>query len=192
RSAAHDWVRAEAERLGLACEPDAALTLYMTLPGRDRRAVIMGSHLDSVAQGGNYDGAAGVLAGLAVLAGLRQAGATPAHDLTVMAIRAEEAFWFDWSYIGSVAAFGRLPAGALEVCRSDAGRPLAAHMEAAGADLAALRAGRAHLRPERLRAYFELHIEQGPVLEAAGLPVGIVTGIRGCNRFRRARCLGRY
>src|SRR5215469_7742007 len=73
--AAHALVRAEAEALGLEIANDPAGNLLMTLPGADRAAkrVVLGSHLDSVAQGGNYDGAAGVLAGLAAVAGMRRA-----------------------------------------------------------------------------------------------------------------------
>jgi N-carbamoyl-L-amino-acid hydrolase len=90
---AHALVRSEAEALGLEIANDAAGNLYMTLPGTDRAAkrIVLGSHLDSVVQGGNYDGAAGVLAGMATVAGMRSAGFQPSRDITVLAIRAEEA-----------------------------------------------------------------------------------------------------
>lgn len=192
---AHEIAAKAATAIGLEVARDAALNLYMTLPGGDRTApsLLMGSHLDSVPQGGNYDGAAGVLAGLAALSELRRAGVVPATDLTVMAIRAEEAAWFDGSYLGSNAAFGLIPSAQYDaIRRSDTGRSLADHMAECGADLAALRRGVAYLSPERLRGFIELHIEQGPVLEGAGVPVGIVTAIRGCRRFRSARCLGGY
>ncbi|HET9019015.1 MAG TPA: M20/M25/M40 family metallo-hydrolase, partial [Acetobacteraceae bacterium] len=112
---AHAIVRAEAEAetLGLDCATDAAGNLLMTLPGADRAApvVVIGSHLDSVRQGGNFDGAAGVLAGLAAVAGVRRAGLRPARDVTVLAVRAEESgSWFPTSFPGSRAALGRLPA----------------------------------------------------------------------------------
>jgi N-carbamoyl-L-amino-acid hydrolase len=61
-----------------------------------------------------------------------------------------------------------------------------------GADPVALRRGERFLAPDRLRGFIELHIEQGPILEQAGTPVGIVTGIRGCRRFRNVRCIGTY
>jgi N-carbamoyl-L-amino-acid hydrolase len=192
---AHAIAARAAAEIGLETTRDAALNLYMTLPGRDRTApvLLMGSHLDSVPQGGNYDGAAGVVAGLAALAALRRAGIVPLTDLAVMAIRAEEAAWFDGSYLGSNAAFGLLPAAQYDtIRRSDTGRSLAEHMAECGADVAALRRGDAYLAPARLRGFIELHIEQGPVLESAGVPVAIVTGIRGCRRFRNARCRGAY
>src|SRR3979411_136023 len=76
---AHAIAARAAAEIGLETTRDAALNLYMTLPGRDRTApvLLIGSHLDSVPQGGNYDGAAGVVAGLAALAALRRAGIRP-------------------------------------------------------------------------------------------------------------------
>jgi beta-ureidopropionase / N-carbamoyl-L-amino-acid hydrolase len=167
--AAHDLVRATAEGLRLETDTDAAGNLYMTLPGRDRAAkrIVLGSHLDSVPRGGNYDGAAGVLAGLAVVAGMQAASFAPPRDITVLAVRAEEAgAWFPISYPGSHAALGRLPAEALDVRRLDTGRTLAEHMRASGFDPQAVCAGAGRLGPGNTAAYVELHIEQGPVLDA--------------------------
>ncbi|HET6619004.1 MAG TPA: hydantoinase/carbamoylase family amidase [Dongiaceae bacterium] len=191
---AHRLAERVARALGLEVAKDAALNLYMTLPGRrrDLPRFVTGSHMDSVPEGGNYDGAAGVVAGLSAVAGLRTHGIVPQRDITVMAIRGEEAAWFNSSYIGSHAAFGKLATDAFEVPRSDTGRTLADHMMEAGCDVAALRRGEAHLNPATIAAFLEVHIEQGPGLEQAGLPVGIVTGIRGCLRHRDARCLGAY
>ncbi|CAJ0994017.1 N-carbamoyl-L-amino acid hydrolase [Sodalis praecaptivus] len=112
-----------ARALGLRVATDAALNLYMTLPSTlpGAPAVITGSHLDSVPCGGNFDGAAGVLAGIAVLAGWVAAGYRPQRDVTVMAIRAEESTWFPISYLGSKAAFGLLPPSAMQTPRADNG-----------------------------------------------------------------------
>jgi N-carbamoyl-L-amino-acid hydrolase len=191
---AHGLARKTAEGLGLEIKTDAALNLYMTLPGKRRELprLMTGSHMDSVPQGGNYDGAAGVVAGLSALGGLRRQAITPERDITVMAIRAEEAAWFNSAYIGSHAAFGRLDPQAFDVRRSDSGRPLAEHLAEAGGDVAALRRGQAHLNPKAIAAFIEVHIEQGPVLEAKGLPIGLVTGIRGCLRHAHAHCYGAY
>jgi N-carbamoyl-L-amino-acid hydrolase len=193
--AAHDLVRATAEGLRLETKIDVAGNLYMTLPGRDRQAkrIVLGSHLDSVPHGGQYDGAAGVLAGFATVAGMQNAGFTPNRDITVLAIRAEEAgAWFPTSYPGSNAALGRLPPSALQIRRLDTGRTLEQHMRAQGFDPDAVRTGEATLTSENTAAYLELHIEQGPVLDAEGIPVGIVTGIPGSRRLRSARVLGEY
>ncbi|MCC6533402.1 MAG: hydantoinase/carbamoylase family amidase [Burkholderiales bacterium] len=196
---AHDLMAASARELELGVESDRAGNLYMTLPGRDRSlpAWITGSHLDSVPVGGNYDGAAGVIAGLAVLAAFRRHGFTPLRDVIVMGVRAEElGSWYGGnhqSHIGSRAALGVLPPAELQAARhSRSGRTLADQMRAAGFDPDAITNAAARLSPERCHGYLELHIEQGPVLEARGLPVGIVSGIRGSARARNARCIGAY
>ena len=192
---AHAIVAAEAEALGLDVEADPAGNLLMTMPGTDPTLprVVIGSHLDSVPQGGNYDGAAGVLAGLATVSGLRRAGFRATRDITVIAIRAEEGgAWFPTSFPGSRAALGTLPPAALETKRLDSGRTLAEHMAEEGFFPEQVRVGASLLRPADVAAYVELHIEQGPVLDAEQIPVGIVTGIPGARRLRAARVLGEY
>jgi N-carbamoyl-L-amino-acid hydrolase len=192
--AAHDIMRNAAESIGLEIAIDAIGNLMMTLPGRDRSAagVLIGSHLDSVPQGGNFDGAAGVVAGLSVVSAMRRAAIEPACDLTVMGIRAEESSWFDISYLGSGGAFGLLDPACLLIARSDNGQSLEATLRQRGFDPGAIRERRRLLDPSRIRAYLELHIEQGPVLVAENLPAAVVSGIRGCKRFRNARCIGEY
>jgi N-carbamoyl-L-amino-acid hydrolase len=189
---AHATVTEAARALGLEVSGDAAANLYMTLPGRDRAApaIIVGSHLDSVPHGGNFDGATGVLAGLVAVAALRRLDLTLSCDLTVMGIRAEESIWFQVSYIGSRGALGTLPDGALEARRIDTDRSLAEHIADCGGDPDALRAGARHLDPARLRAYLELHIEQAPSLVEAGMAVAICTGIPGNFRYPGVRIEG--
>jgi beta-ureidopropionase / N-carbamoyl-L-amino-acid hydrolase len=186
---AHATIEQAARELGLEITRDAAANLYMTWPGHDRAAkrVIVGSHLDSVPHGGNFDGAAGVIAGLAAVDALKRLGLTLACDLTVMAIRAEESVWFEVSYIGSRGALGTLPDGAMQATRRDTRRSLAAHIAECGGDPDALRAGVRHLDPASLRAYLEVHIEQAPSLVEADRPVAICTGIPGNFRFPNAR-----
>ncbi|HSV81899.1 MAG TPA: Zn-dependent hydrolase [Ramlibacter sp.] len=189
---AHDLAAQAGTALGLEVRFDAARNLYLTLPGRDRDApcAMTGSHLDSVPCGGNFDGAAGVVAGIAVLAGWRGVGFVPPTDVVVMAVRAEESTWFPYSYLGSKAAFGRVGREVLALRRSDTGRSLADHLVDCGGDPAQF--GAAGLEAARIGRFIELHIEQGPVLVQAGLPVGVVTGIRGSLRYRDARVLGAY
>jgi N-carbamoyl-L-amino-acid hydrolase len=192
--AAHDIMRGAAEAMGLDVAVDAIGNLMMTLPGSDRRAprIIVGSHLDSVPQGGNYDGAAGVVAGLCVLSAFKRAGIAADCDITVMGIRAEESAWFDAPYIGSAGAFGLLDPKCLSIPRSDNGRSLESAMIELGFDPQPIRGRRPLLDAARIRAFLELHIEQGPTLVAEQLPAAVVTGIRGCKRFRNARCIGEY
>ena len=107
----HRLVKEFAQDLDIEATQDFAGNTYLTRVGRDRRAgaIVIGSHMDSVPHGGNYDGAAGVAAGLAVLSGMDSAGVELECSITVMAIRAEESCWFPASYIGSRMALGRLP-----------------------------------------------------------------------------------
>ena len=190
----HDAFGAKAETLGLAVSRDFAANTYMTLPGSDRaaKAIVTGSHLDSVKQGGNFDGAAGVIAGLVACAALQDLGVRPRCDVAVMGVRAEESAWFGVSYIGSRAALGVLPDGALDARRVDSAQTLAEHIAIAGGDPAAIAAHRRHLDPAALRCFLELHIEQGPLLERDGFAVGIGTGIPGNFRFPDARVVGEY
>jgi len=191
---AHDLVRKEAEKLGAVARVDAAGNLYLTLKGRnpDLPAIVIGSHLDSVAHGGNFDGAAGVVAGLAVMAELVAQDIRLQRDLIVLATRAEEAVWFPLSYPGSQAALGLLDPQALEAKRSDSGRTLAEHMREEGFDPDAVRRGVPGIDAGRIAAFVEVHIEQGPRLVAAEAPVGIVTGIAGGFRYVDAKCFGAY
>lgn len=191
---AHGILRREGERLNLRVETDAACNLYLTLPGeRSDGRIIIGSHMDSVPSGGNYDGAAGVLCGLSVVAGMSNAGVRPPRDISVMAIRAEESTWFAASYIGSRAAFGLLRPDELDgIRRAGDGVTLAEAIAAAGGNVDRLRAGEAHLDRAGIHMFLEPHIEQGPCLVMEGCPLGIVSGIRGSFRHRSATCLGSY
>ncbi|MGE0725132.1 MAG: M20/M25/M40 family metallo-hydrolase, partial [Alphaproteobacteria bacterium] len=198
-NAAHDLLERTARAHGLATARDPAANLLVSLP--DMQAglaptaaspcAIVGSHLDSVPQGGNFDGAAGVVAGLLALLRMRDAGARPAVAPTLMVVRGEESAWYGKAYLGSLALFGRLAAEDLALAhRAGGGRTLADAMQAAGADLDRIRAGARLLDPAAVRAYFELHIEQGPVLVARRMPTAIVTGIRGNIRHVRVRARG--
>ncbi len=189
---AMDHVAAVAEAEGLATEWDRAGNLWITLPGGDPDApfVACGSHLDSVPEGGQFDGSAGVIAALLALVHLKRSGQVPPRTIKAVALRAEESAYFGPVYIGSRALFGGLTESDLASCRRDNGRRLDAYMADAGVDVAALRAGETLLDPAAVAAFIELHIEQGPVMVARKLPVGIVTGIRGAVRHHRVVCRG--
>lgn len=192
---AHGLVAECARGLGLRIESDFAGNTYATLPGTDaqERRIIVGSHMDSVPQGGNFDGAAGVIAGLSALSGLARAGIKPRRDITVMAVRAEESCWFPASYIGSRMALGRLPGDLVDTLqRSDTGRTLAEHMADFGFDPEAVRRGDRHLDPDRILCFIEPHIEQGPILVERDLPIAVVEGVTGGPRFREAWIEGAY
>jgi N-carbamoyl-L-amino-acid hydrolase len=187
---------AEAGRaLGLEVAHDPSGNVYLTLPGRNRNlpAVLMGSHFDSVPTGGNYDGAAGAVAGLVVLAALKESGVVPACDMRCVGLRGEESVWYGIAYVGSRLAVGSLdPAEAARLVRDDTGRTLGEHMRDLGIDPDRIAGAGPYVSPANTKAFLELHIEQGPVLVARGLPAAIPTVIRGNVRFPYARCLGEY
>jgi N-carbamoyl-L-amino-acid hydrolase len=185
-----------AYELDLEVSYDPAGNLVCTLPGADRKAarILTGSHLDSVPTGGHFDGLAGVVAGLSVLAAVRDLGIELPCDLSVMGIRGEESVWFGIAYVGSRLALGTLPLADLgRLRRSDSGRSLAEHMAAVGLDVDRLLTAPApSISRDNTRAFFELHIEQGPILVGEGVAVGIPTTIRGNVRFPFAACNGSY
>lgn len=193
--AAHELLAEQGATLGLEVATDFVGNTYITLPGRQRAAsmILIGSHLDSVRQGGNFDGAAGVVAGLSVLSGLRDAGLQPSRDVSVVGLRAEEGCWFPETWLGSRMALGLLSPDKLDELRHvDSDKSLAAQMRDGGFDPDAVRAGKRHLEPAKVACFLEPHIEQGPVLATEGFPIGIVEAIMGGPRFRDARVLGRY
>jgi beta-ureidopropionase / N-carbamoyl-L-amino-acid hydrolase len=138
-----------------------------------------------------------VVAGLTAVTALRRAAIAPPRNVTVMGIRAEElSSWYGGAHgghIGSRAALGLLPVSELDsAINSRTDRSLRAHMREAGFDPDAVRPGKPHLDRARWHGYLELHIEQGPVLENRGIPVGVVTAIRGAARARSCRGIGEY
>ncbi|GGJ03356.1 hydantoinase/carbamoylase family amidase [Neoroseomonas lacus] len=193
-NAAHALAIAEAARLGFEVTRDAATNLYLTWPGTDRAAprILLGSHFDSVRHGGNFDGAAGVLAALAAVSTLRAEGFAPRADITIAAFRCEEAVWFGLGLIGSRAALGMLPPDALDRRRADTGLTLAEHIARCGGDPAAIAPGRRLSPAGPIRCFLEAHIEQAPSLIEAGLPLAICTGIPGNIRHAAIRITGEH
>jgi len=193
--AAHDIVLREARRLGLEVKVDAALNAWMVWPGRNRDLprIVIGSHLDSVRRGGNYDGLAGVLAGLAVVETMMGDARFPRCDIAVLAIRGEENAWFGAQHVGSRALFGKLDAATMDAARRlDTGRPLGEHMAEAGADTQRIATREPLVDVRTIAMYLECHIEQGPALLEAGFPIGLVTAIRGNRRCANMVCRGEY
>lgn len=187
-----DLFRSVAHAHGLKTDTDPAGNMLVLAQSDDgiQPALYIGSHADSVPQGGNFDGAAGVVAGLLCLirAG-RETKAAP-HPIRLVALRAEESAYYGRANIGSRALFGMLDAQDLATRRQGEGRTLAQAMTAAGIDVAPIARQERLLDPTRTLGYLELHIEQGPVMAARGLPIAVVTGIRGNIRHRNITCRG--
>jgi N-carbamoyl-L-amino-acid hydrolase len=182
-TAAMRLIEAAAEKGGLATRWDAVGNLIVETPGEFGEWIETGSHMDTVPGGGNYDGTAGVVAGLEALLALR--GAELKRGLRLRVWRGEESASFGIASLGSRAAFGQLTPEVLERCYQ--GRTLTEAMQAQDAYPERIRSGIPTIdQAERdgIAAYVELHIEQGNVLESEEQEIGIVTGIRGSIRNR--------
>jgi allantoate deiminase len=170
---------------GLAVRSDAAGNLVGHRPGTDPGAgtLLLGSHLDTVRDAGAFDGPLGVLGAIAALARLRGGGAELPFAVDVLGFADEEGLRFGTAYLGSRAVAGTFDPALLDLTDDD-GVTLGAALAAFGGDPAALAAGGggASRQGERLLGYCEIHIEQGPVLEELGAPVGVVTAIAGATR----------
>jgi N-carbamoyl-L-amino-acid hydrolase len=178
---ARDWLRSEFEAAGLTVRLDAGGNLIGSRPGRDpsRKPIATGSHCDTVMSGGRYDGIIGVLAGIEVAHAMRDHGVELEHPFEVIDFLSEEPSDYGPSCIGSRALSGKLDAAML-AARNPQGETLAEGLRRIGGDPDAL--GQPLRGPGGTAAFVELHIEQGPVLESRGLPIGVVTNIVGIRR----------
>jgi hydantoinase/carbamoylase family amidase len=171
----NDWFVGKLEELGLEAEVDPAGNVLGRWNAGEGKAVLVGSHLDTVPRGGRYDGALGVLAALDVVRRLKAEGVEPARPLWVVSFNDEEGSRFQTGMLGSRAFCGELD---LDDWRH---RGVADAMAGAGFDFERLPEARGI---DEVGAYLELHIEQGPVLERSGEDLGIVTAITGLLGFR--------
>ena len=176
---ARAWLLARMKEAGLATTVDPAGNTFGRLGGGGP-TVMTGSHIDTVPQGGPLDGALGVLAGLECLHAIREAGITTRRPLVVAAWSDEEGRY--GSLFGSRAFTGKLDPKLVGGLRAADGERLVDAMARAGFD--AQKAHKAACDPATLSAYVELHIEQGPNLEAERIPIGVVEGIVGIRRNR--------
>lgn len=176
---ARGWLLDRMRAAGLSTSIDPAGNTFGTL-GQGRPVVLTGSHIDTVPSGGPLDGALGVLAGLECLQAVNEAGRRTARPLAVVAWSDEEGRY--GTLFGSRAYTGKLDCSQIPAMRAVDGDPLVDAMARAGFD--ARRVARARARPGDLAAYVELHIEQGPHLEAGRVPIGVVEGIVGIRRRR--------
>lgn len=186
-SAVMDYLQGIGESLGLEIERDIAGNLWMTMAGKDRSlpVLVSGSHPDSVPEGGNFDGLAGIVAALCAVKYMRDAGIEPEQDIRVVCWRSEEV-----GLIGSKAVLGTLSEKDIGHSQRKDGRTVRECMIDCGIDPDALVQGKRYLDTDKMAAYLELHIEQGPRLDASEVRVGVVTGIRGNAIHRVVRCIG--
>jgi len=179
---ARRWLREKVVSTGAEEEIDEAGNQWFTLPGASERALLLGGHIDSVPNGGWLDGCLNVLAAVEVLRRIAEEG-TPALTVRLVDWADEEGARFGRSLFGSSAAAGSMSDQDELRRRRDAdGIALPDALAEHGVDLD--RAPEARRRLDGAAAYLELHIEQGPVLESLGLPLGVVLGTFGVERHQ--------
>ena len=177
---ARNWFLAHVDALpGVEHHRDAAGNNWVTLKGKSEKTLILGSHLDSVPNGGWLDGALGVMAGFAVLKHFALNGPPPV-TIRVVDWADEEGARFGRSLFGSSAFAGTMSIEADRVRTDRDGVTLEAALKENGIDVDAI--GQATVERANAAAYLELHIEQGPVLESMQLPLGAVLGTKGVER----------
>jgi N-carbamoyl-L-amino-acid hydrolase len=162
---------------GLEVRVDRIGNVYATRPGRDRSlpCVLMGSHIDTVATGGAFDGTLGVLGGIEVMRTLNDAGIETLRDVEVGFFTEEEGVRFGTDMLGSAVTAGRIPLDHAHKLTDADGKTVKEELERIGFD---------GPEPERRpipHAYIECHIEQGPILADAGVDVGIVEGVQSIS-----------
>jgi hydantoinase/carbamoylase family amidase len=177
---ARAWLRERLAELPVRVDTDEAGNLWAVLDGASPRTVVLGSHVDSVPDGGWLDGALGVLGGLEVLRSLAAAGEPPPVTVALVDWADEEGARFGRSLLGSGLATGTLDPRTVRGVTDRDGIALVDALAEHGVALDDAPAARSRLEPAV--AYLELHIEQGPVLEHEGLSVGVVTGTAGVER----------
>jgi allantoate deiminase len=178
---AYSWVQLWMESIGMTVRVDAAGNLIgrYAATNPDAPALLLGSHLDTVRNAGRYDGPLGVLCALACVQDLANRGRRLPFAIEVIAFADEEGVRYHTAYLGSAALVGAFQHAWLERT-DDQGVSMATALQGFGGDPAQLAA--AQRQPSDFIGYCEVHIEQGPVLEAENLPVGVVTAIAAQQR----------
>jgi allantoate deiminase len=179
---AHMLVAGWMEAAGMTVRIDAVGNLIGRVGPPGVPALAIGSHLDTVRDAGAYDGILGVMLGIAVVEHFRDSGTALPVPIEVIGFTGEEAARFPLPYLGSLAMAGALPDGALALCDA-----LGTSLEQAIVDFGGHpedASAAAWTDATRPRAYLEIHIEQGPLLESRGLPLGVVSGLAGQRWLR--------
>lgn len=182
-----DWQAREViinlmKRTGLTVRTDAFGNVIGRLEGSNPEAdvVMIGSHIDSVPHGGNFDGITGVLAAIEAAACFQESGGKNYHPLEVVAFMAEESSRFGTCTLGSKAFCGKLTLNDIRQMKDSDGVSLAAALRQRGLEPENIAQA---CYPGKVKAFMELHIEQGKILESTHTQVGIVTGIAAPTRF---------
>ncbi|MCS0655317.1 Zn-dependent hydrolase [Cytobacillus firmus] len=178
---ARQYIKERMKAVGLTVREDGLGNIFGKLDGslKDAPSVLVGSHFDSVPNGGSYDGPAGVVAGLEVASLFTEYGLTPKYPLEVIALIEEEGSRFGGGLMGSRGMTGLLAEEDFKALKDKDGITTVEAMEKIGLDQSLPKVR----DPQTVKAYLELHIEQGPVLEEKNIPIGVVETIVGLTQL---------
>lgn len=180
---AEDYFIRMCKQAGLSVRVDACGNVIARREGAlpHLPVVALGSHLDTVIQGGKYDGAAGVMAALEVICSLNDRGIVTNHPIEVIAFACEESARFGVSTIGSKAMAGVLKKERIAELKDREGTSISAAFSECGLDFTDI--DKSARKKDEFKVFLEMHIEQGPILEKEGYQIGIATGIAAPIRF---------
>lgn len=184
--AARQWLRDRFEELGMAHHLDGAGNVIGRYGPKGKPCIMIASHLDSVPAGGIFDGVLGVIAGLECVRAMKENSIEPAFPIEVIATSEEEGRF--GGMLGAQALTGHLTREWIDSAKDEHGYALKDAMEAAGLD--PHNALHAYRRPEEIKAFLEIHVEQGPVLDMEKITIGIVEGISGVFKWN-CRLIGK-
>ncbi|WP_420874598.1 Zn-dependent hydrolase [Oceanobacillus caeni] len=175
------YIKEKMAEYGLTVREDGLGNIFGKLEGKKEFApsVLIGSHFDSVPHGGNYDGPAGVIAGLEVAALFQEHNIKPTYPLEVIAMIEEEGSRFGGGLMGSRGINGLIGEEDFHTIRDKDGISVIEAMQEAGLDPTLPK----HRDPKTMKAFLELHIEQGPILEEENISIGVVDTIVGLTQF---------
>mgnify|MGYP003581160579 CR=1 FL=1 len=178
---ARQYIKGKMEEYGLIVREDGFGNIFGKLEGtlKDAPSVLIGSHFDSVPNGGSYDGPAGVVAGLEVAALFAENKLTPKYPLEVIALVEEEGSRFGGGLMGSRGIVGLLDGEGFNRLKDKDGVYAVDAMKKIGLDPSLSK----KRDPKTMKAYLEMHIEQGPILEEKGIPIGVVEAIVGLTQL---------
>lgn len=180
---AREYIKAQMQAVGLTVQEDAIGNIFGKLAGKDASlpSVIIGSHFDSVPNGGAFDGPAGVVMGLEIATLFHEHKLTPHYPLEVVALVEEEGASFGRGLLASCTIAGKITIDELNTLRDGEGVSAATRMMESGFNPEAV--GSVVRSSESIKAFIELHIEQGPVLEQSATDIGLVDTIVGITQL---------
>jgi len=177
-----EWFKGKMKMEGAEIFVDAAHNVWAKIQGQSDNAIVIGSHLDCVPNGGWLDGALGVVSGMGILSRYGKHGVKPKHTIYVVNWADEEGARFGYSCVGSAAVSGTIDLKTIEKLQDNDGIRFADALKMYCLDTKNLIKARQEFLDKKIKGYLELHIEQAPLLEQQGKAVACVYGITGCQR----------